>query len=237
MKTIGIIGGMGPEATAALYMHIVGIFQRRFGAKHDADYPPMIICSLPAPDVVKRIEDEHQLVKMLQKAGRNIECAGADFFLIACNTVQKHLDAIAQEVSIPFVNLNEEIAQTAVQRGYKTVGILGTEATVEDGFLEKACRDQGMNVLIPNPIDRRALTRVIMTILSGEPRAEARRIVLAAISDLRRNGADTVVLACTDLRLVVNADESPVPLLDSVDVLAQAAVREACKAKSTPKNE
>jgi aspartate racemase len=227
MKTIGIIGGMGPESTAALYMHIVKVFQRRYGARHDSDYPPMVIYSLPAPDVVEHMEDEELLIEMLEDAAKKLEGAGADFLVIGCNTVQKYLGRVGEVVSIPYLDLNEEVGRVVEERGFKTVGLLGTEATLGNGLMEEACRRHGADVVTPDPLDRRALTRVIMAILSGEPRTDARRIVLAAISDLRRKGADAVVLGCTDLRLVVTADESPVALLDTVDVLAKAAVREA----------
>lgn len=225
MKTIGIIGGMGPEATAALYTQIVRIFQRKFNARHDSDYPPMIIYSLPAPDVVERMEDEKRLVDMLHDSVRKVEKAGADFFLVACNTVQKYLPAMTEAVSIPSLDLNEEIAQAAAERGFKKVCVFGSEATLRDGLLEKACGDKGVNVVIPPPSDRPALTRAIMTILSGGAYTEARKDLLKMISKLRDSDVQAVVLACTDLRLAVGEKDVEFPVVDSVKVLAEAAVR------------
>jgi aspartate racemase len=225
MKTIGIIGGMGPEATAALYTQIIRIFQRRFNARHDSDYPPIIIYSLPAPDVVERNEDEKRLVDMLRDAAQKVEKAGADFFVVACNTVQKYLPAMNEVVSIPSLDLNEEIAQAAAERGYKKVCLFGSEATLREGLLEHACGKKGVNVVIPPPSDRPALTRVIMTILSGCSYTEARKDLQKMISNLRESDVQAVVLACTDLGLAVGEQDVGLPLVDSVEVLAEAAVR------------
>ncbi len=225
MKTIGIIGGMGPEATAAFYMAVVRIFQRRFNACHDADYPPMIIYSLPAPDVVEKMEDEERLVEMLRDAAGKLEKAGADFLVVACNTVQKYLVAIKGVVSIPCLDLNEELARAAAERGYEKVCVFGSEATLRDGLLEKACRAVGVDVVVPPASDRPALTRVIMTILSGCAYTRARKDLIEMISKLRGSGVQAVVLACTDLGLAVGEQDTGLPLVDSVEVLAEAAVR------------
>lgn len=224
MKTIGIIGGMGPEATAALYLEIVHIFQRRFNARYDADYPPMVIYNLPAPDVVEEVGNEGELLRLLIDAARKLEKAGAEFFLLACNTVQKHLPSVAAAVDIPFIDLNVEIASAAKKAGWQRLGILGTEATLSEGHLAEACRQKGVESLLPEPLDRRELTRIIMGILSGNPDSDARRSLLGTIASLEQRGAQAVVLACTDLRLLLQHRPSPIPLLDTVDLLAEAAV-------------
>ncbi len=227
MKTIGIIGGMGPEATAAFYMEIVRIFQRRFNARHDADYPAMIIYSLPAPDVIERMEDEKRLVEMFRDAVKKLEDGGADFFVLACNSVQKYLPVMGRVVSIPYLDLNKELARAVSERGYGEVCILGSEATLQDGLLEQACRDKGVSVVTPSETERATLTRVIMNILSGNAYTEARRDLLKIISKMRSRGIHAVVLACTDLRLVVSEEEAGLPLVDSVEVLAEATVEAA----------
>ena len=227
MKTIGIIGGMGPEATAALYLEIVHIFQRRFNARYDADYPPMVIYNLPAPDVVEGIKHETKLVWMLIDAAKKLEKAGAAFFLLACNTVQKHLPSVADAVDIPFIDLNAEIASAAKKAGWQKLGVLGTEATLSGGHLVEACRQEGIECVLPESLERREITRVIMNILSGDPDSAARPTLLGTFASLEQRGAQAAVLACTDLRLALRHHPSPIPLLDTVDLLAEAAVRQS----------
>ena len=93
-KTVGILGGMGPEATASLYLEIVKIFQKKFNAKYDKDFPPFFIYSSPIPDVVENQFNEEILIKLLQEGAKKIESAGANFMVVACNTVQKYLPKI-----------------------------------------------------------------------------------------------------------------------------------------------
>ncbi len=226
LRTIGILGGMGPEATASIYLRIVRIFQQRFGARLDADFPPMLINSLPVPDVVERVVDESHLVEMLREGARTLESAGADFLLMACNTVQKYLPLAREATELPWIDLMEEIGRTVVERGHGTVGVLGTEATVRQQLIERACAQVGRQVLTPTAEEQAEVTRAILDILSGQrdaPRA-ALRPVLAA---LHGRGAEAIILGCTDLPLVLSSDDAPLPLIDTLEILAEAAVREA----------
>jgi aspartate racemase len=226
LRTIGILGGMGPEATASLYLRIVRIFQQRFGARLDEDFPPMLISSLPVPDVVERVADESRLVERLREGARALESAGADFLLMACNTVQQYLPLVREATALPWIDLMEEIGRTVVDRGHRTVGVLGTEATVRERLIERACAQVGRQVLTPSAEEQTAITGAILDILAGQreaPRAALRPV----LTTLHRRGAEAVILGCTDLPLVLSSDDAPLPLIDTLEILAEAAVREA----------
>src|SRR3989344_7697176 len=123
-KTIGILGGMGAEATVDLYMGIWKYYQDNFGAKYDSDFPPVIIYSVPIPDVVENLENEAKTLQMLQDTAQTLEKAGCDFILIACNSVQFLLSEIRKSVKTPVIGIAQVNAKILKDKGIYKVGIL-----------------------------------------------------------------------------------------------------------------
>lgn len=228
-KTIGILGGMGPRATADLYLAIVALFQQRYGARYDADFPQMLINSIPAPDVVEQFEDEARLVSLLSEGAQTLEQAGADFVAIACNTVHAFHTAIASSVSIPVLDLVAETVAEVHQTGYTTVGLLSTGLTLERGLYRAPCTARGLTLLEPDEPQRQLLTALIMDLLAGRPPETCGDRLMALVEALAARGAEAVILGCTDLTPVIPAAAPPLPLFDTTGVLAQAAVREALR--------
>jgi aspartate racemase len=219
---------MGPKATADLYMAIVELFQQRFGARYDADFPQMIINSVPVPDVVERLEDEARLMAMLQQGVQTLESAGADFVAIACNTVHAFHAAIAPAVSIPVLDLVEETVAEVHKAGHGCVGVLGTGLTIARGVYRGPCERRGVELLEPDEHQQETLTELIMDILAGRHSQHCTARLGAIIGELRDQGAEAVILGCTDLSGV--APEPPsasVPVFDTTRILARAALREA----------
>ncbi len=227
MKTIGIIGGMGPQATADLYMAVVGLFQRRFGARYDADFPPMLIHSVPAPELVERLEDEARLAAMLEAAARGLEAAGAEVLAIACNTAHIVQHRVAAAVGVPVLDLPSEAAAAAAAAGCRTVGLLATGLTLDRGLYRAPCERLGMELIEPDAAQRALLTRAIMAVLGGEELEAPRRDLAALLEELAASGADAALLGCTDLGPLVCGQALALPVLDSTAVLAEALVREA----------
>jgi aspartate racemase len=225
-KRIGILGGMGPKATADLYMAIVALFQERFGARYDADFPQMIVNSVPAPDVVERLEDEARLVAVLQQGARTLEKAGADFVVIACNTVHAFHAAIASAVSIPVLDLVEETVSEVHRAGHQCVGVLGTGLTIGRGIYRRPCEGRGVTLLEPDELQQSALTELIMDILAGRHAQRCTDRLNAFMGAFGDQGAEAVILGCTDLSGVA-PDPPPVAVFDTTLILAAAAVREA----------
>ena len=226
MKTIGILGGMGPVATAELYMGIVEIFQQRFDARYDADYPPMIINSIPAPDVVEKLEDEARTVAMLRDGVRTLEKAGAGFIVIACNTVHQFHRDMADAVTVPVINLLEETAQAVKRAGYTRVGVLGTGLTVRRGLYRLPCETRGIELVEPDDRQQSALTALIMDVLSGRDLDGCRERLDALVRDMKARGSQAVILGCTDLSSLASERRAPIALFDTTRLLAEVAVRE-----------
>jgi aspartate racemase len=229
MRTIGILGGMGPQATADLYLGIVRLFQQRHGARYDADFPQMVLVSLPAPDVVERNEDERRLIGTLRQGARKLAEADADFIVVACNTVHAYYRQLSAAVQIPVLDLIRETAVATQSRGIRRVGVLGTGLTLERRLYQEACAAVGVEALAPPESDQRRLTEIIMQILAGQDLTEARRGLDDIVAGLGGAGAEAVILGCTDLSGVATPRPDGPLLIDTTEVAAEAAVRECLR--------
>lgn len=228
-RTIGIIGGMGPEATADLYLKII----RATPARRDQDHFHVLIDSNPAiPDrtaaIFGRGEDP---VPALQETARNLELAGADFLVMPCNTAHYFYSEIRAAVRIPILHMMRETAAYTVDRwpGLRRVGLLATDGTLKTRLYHQAFAERGVEVLEPAAADQELVMRAIY----GEDGIKAgqhegpRRILLAVAQGLVAAGAEAVVAGCTEIPLVLRDGDLAVPVIDATWILALAAVREA----------
>lgn len=228
-KKIGILGGMGPEATAQTYQEIIRIFQERFGAKYDADFPEIIIVSKPIPDVVERVENEQQTVALLNEGITQLATAGAEFAIIACNTVQRFLPELRKAAQLPILGIAEEVAK---QLQFKTVGLLATEATMNARIFENALEPSGVTVVKPDKKEQTAITRIILNIMNGKKTDADKAMLLMIVDSLKLSGAEAIILGCTDLPLLITQDDVSVPLIDTTKINAEAAVN-YCRSAQT----
>ncbi len=225
-KIVGILGGMGPEATADLYIRIVKTCQKKYGAKFDSDYPQIIINSIPLPDVVEaeKIDD---IRPYLAHGIKTLETAGADFIVIACNTVQFLVPSLRKKASVPIIGIPEETLKTAKFYGFKKIGLLATKNTVKMKAYEKEAEKLGINLLVPNSGQQSIITNVIMNILSGNKLRRDKAAMKQIIKQLESEGVEAIIVGCTDLPLIINNNDSKVLLLDTTEILAQTCIREA----------
>ena len=224
-KTIGILGGMGAEATVDLYMGIWKYYQTNFGAKYDNDFPLVIIYSVPIPDVVESLENEKLTLEMLQSTARTLEKGGVDFIVIACNTVQFLLDKIRQAVTIPVIGIAEVNAKYLQGKGIKRAGILATKATIEKQVYDKALESIGIELIRPSEDNQAIVTEVIMTQLAGKT-TDAETKKLAGVAEkLKSQGAEAVLLACTDLPLVIDQRDTEIPLINCTETYANETAK------------
>ena len=220
MKTVGILGGMGPEATAQLYLEIITIFQQRYNAKYDSDFPEMIILNLPLPDVVEEKGNPDTIIELLQQSVKKLEQAGVDFIAVPCNTAMAFLSEMRKVVSVPFVSIVEETAKVVKRTNFTKVGIVATQMTLRSGIYSQAL---GQLLIEPSVDQKRQITKIIMNILAGEKNDEDKKDLQEIILDLRIRGADAVILGCTELPLLFTSEDT----IDTIKVLAEAVVREA----------
>src|SRR5690606_26760014 len=230
-RSIGILGGMGPEATADLFAKII----RATPARRDQDHIRVVIDSDPRiPDRAAHIwgRGPDPRPHML-RAARHLVDAGADLIVIPCNTAHAFYDDIAAAVPVPVLHIMREVAAwLAVEHpDLRRVGLLATVTTIRLGLYHEALAEMGVEVLVPHEVAQQGVTRAIYGpdgVKAGNHRA-ARERVLAAARDVARRGAQGVILGCTELPLVMGPEDLDVPVIDANDVLARAAVREALR--------
>jgi len=228
-KTIGILGGMGAEATVDLYVGIWKYYQDNFGAKYDNDFPPVIIYSVPIPDVVESLENEKVTLEMLIHTAQILENSGCDFIVIACNTVQFLLEDIKKSVNISVIGIAKVNAEYLKNKEYKKAGILATKVTIDKKVYDKDIAEIGIELIKPTEQDQNIVTKVIMTQLTGRTTKAETEKLTQVINNLKNQGAEAVLLACTDLPLVIKQSDTPVPLINCTEIYANETARLSIK--------
>jgi len=223
-KKIGILGGLSPESTVEYYLYLTRTFTERYG---NYAYPEIIIYSVSfQPYVDWPASGRWDLIGQgLSEAAQKLEAAGADFIIIAANTMHLVIDPIRAAVHIPVLSLLDAVADAVLKRGLSTVGLLGTISTMEKGFYQEALGRRGIHVLTPEPDERRYVSDVIYNeLVAGKLRPEARTRYVEIIQRLSKRGAQGVILGCTEIPLLVSQADAGLPLFDTTRIHAEAAL-------------
>jgi aspartate racemase len=226
-KRIGILGGMSPESTVAYYEYITRTYTERYG---DYGYPEIVIYSVTfQPYVDWPAEGRWNLVaRGLGQAAKRLEAAGADFIVIATNTMHKVYDEVQAAVDVPVLSLLNAVAVAILARQVTTVGLLGTRFTMEQPFYREALQAHGIHVLVPDAEDRAYVNRVIYDeLVAGKILPASRAGFQAVIDRLVSRGAQGIILGCTEIPLLVSETDVGVPLFDTTAIHAEAALRYA----------
>lgn len=221
MKTIGMLGGMGPESTSYTYMRMIRYCQARYGARLDSDFPPIIMYSMPVADVVEEGSDDPEVLASLDDGLGRLVKAGASFSFIACNTMQGFVPALRKKYDL--LSMVDETTREA-SADPRNWAILATPVTVRKGFYQQAFRKAGLTLLEPSASDQKEVTLAIREILAGADMARPRSRLASVVRSLGKEGAEGIVLACTDLPIAIGPADMPMKLLDTADVIAQAGV-------------
>lgn len=229
--TIGVLGGMGPEATARFFDLLI----RLTPAERDQDHLRIMVVNDPKiPDRTDYLKGKGESpVPALLSSARRLESLGCDLISIPCNTAHVFWKEIQQSVQIPVLHIIEETAAGVEAQlrhrppgGHPSrVGLLATEGTVASRLYQEAFEEKGFLPLEPNQGMQAAVSRSIAWIKGNRQREDARRELEEAIREFERDGAEAVVLGCTELGLVCPAGK--VPILDSLSILAEATIRRA----------
>jgi aspartate racemase len=224
MKPVGIIGGVSWESTAEYYRLFNEAIRARVGPEHSAE---LLIYSLDfAP--VARLENEEkweELATLLIAVSRRLESAGAASLLIASNTLHKIAAELQSKLRIPLVHIADAVAVEIGKAGVKTAGLLGTRFVMEQEFFKERLTARGVNTIIPAQPARALVHDIIFNKLAqGEINDHSRHEVLKIIDKLKTAGAEGVVLACTELPLLIRPSDTPVSLFDSMAIHVNEAV-------------
>ena len=231
MKIIGLIGGMSWESTIPYYRQINESIKEHLGGLHSAK---VILYSVDFHEVerLQHVGDWEAAGALLADAARALESAGADFLVLCTNTMHKVAPAIEAAVRIPLFHIADPTADAIKKAGLSIVGLLGTRFTMEQAFYKDRLNQRhGLQVLIPNQQDREIIHRVIYEELCrgkviDESRTEYRRVMAKLIGQ----GAEAIILGCTEISLLVDQGDSSVPLFDTTSIHARTAAEWALSA-------
>ncbi|MCP1460066.1 MULTISPECIES: aspartate/glutamate racemase family protein [Bacillus amyloliquefaciens group] len=232
MKTIGLIGGMSWESSAEYYRIINEEIKKKLGGLHSAK------CLLYSVDF-KEIE-HYQSIGAWDKAGealgqvaRSLEKAGADFIVICTNTMHKVLGYIQEMITIPILHIADATAEQIIRQDIRSVGLLGTKYTMEQDFYKSRIASHDINVIVPDDDERELINNIIYQELClGEIKQSSKNIYKKIINNLVDRGAEGIILGCTEIGLLVKAEDSKVPLFDTTVIHAQKAVNKSLSISS-----
>jgi len=226
MKTIGILGGMSWESSIEYYRLINQMVKQRLGGLHSAKSVMVSVDFAPLESFMSRGEWE-QVGVILVEAARQAELAGADLLLIATNTMHKCYDQVCQAVAIPVLHIADAAGGQIRAAGVSKVGLLGTKYTMEQDFYRARLEDRfGVKVLVPGEADRVVVDRIVFEeLVLGSIRQESKAETIRIIENLVGQGAQGMVLGCTEIPLLIQAQDASVPVFDTTFLHAEAAVR------------
>lgn len=222
-RTIGLIGGMSWESTLPYYRHINEVVRRECGGLHSAR---LLLHSVDFHDieVLQRAGDWEAAGAHLAGAARGLHAGGADFLVLCTNTMHRVADAIEVATPLPLLHIADPTAAALAKLGARKVGLLGTRFTMEQDFYRQRLQRQGLEVIVPDAGAREDVHRIIYEELcQGVLREASRERYRQVIAALVQAGADAIVLGCTEIALLVRAEDASVPLLDTALLHAEAA--------------
>jgi aspartate racemase len=230
-KIIGILGGMGPEATIDFFSRIV----KGTRVKKDQDHLRVLIDNNPKiPNRTLAIQGKGPSpLPLLIKSAKTLERAGADFIAIPCVTAHHYYDPLRKRIQIPILHIVEETVEYVQThlKGIRKIGLLVTTGTFQSGLFQGAFFASLIGIIMPAPdVQRNCVMRAIFGkrgIKAVGPSEESKRLIIEASKGLIEQGAQAIVAGCTEIPLVLKNGDLPVPVVDSVDILARAAIKKA----------
>jgi aspartate racemase len=228
MKTIGLIGGMSWESSIEYYRIINETTKDKLGGLHSAK-SLMITVDFAEIEKLQHENRWDDAAQILIKCAQDLERGGADCIVLCTNTMHKLADQIIASVSIPFLHIADATAKKIVAAGMIKIGLLGTRFTMEHDFYKgRLIRDFGLDVLVPNEKDRNIIHRVIYEeLVQGKIMDGSREEYKRIIESLIAQGAEGIILGCTEIELLVKQQDSRVPLFPTTNIHAIAAVEYA----------
>ncbi|MDM9383042.1 aspartate/glutamate racemase family protein [Chlorogloeopsis sp. ULAP01] len=224
MKTIGLVGGVSWESSAEYYRLINQEVKAKLGVEHSAE---LLMYSLNFHPIIQLEHEERwdDIADLLINVVQKIEQAGADFFLIASNTLHKVASAVQNNVGIPLVHIADATAEKIVESGVSSVGLLGTRFVMEQDFYKERFASYGISVVVPSPESMNYIHHVIYKELClGKIRETSRQKLLSIIDNLQEAGATAIVLGNTELPLLIRPQDTIAKLFDTMLLHVQKAV-------------
>jgi aspartate racemase len=224
MKTIGLVGGTGWISTAEYYRIINEETNRRLGG---LEFARCALYSVNFGDIY-RFEEKHEtegIFSLMLSGAKKLEAVGVDCILLCANTMHMHADRVAKEISVPLIHIAKATGAQIRKKSIKTVGLLGTRPTMELDFYTQKLSEENITALVPEKDERIFIQRTIDNeLLKGVFLSESKKHFLEIIQSLRSQGAEGVVLGCTEIPLLIKQEDVDFPLFNTTVIHSLAAV-------------
>ena len=226
MKTVGIIGGLGPETTSEFYLDIIFSCQRISKKIR----PPIIISSVPLPykieeDLITKNKGSNRYIPFLINEAKRLEKSGANFLVMPCNSLHVFIKEIRNAVKIPVLSIIEETVKFIKEKKFRKVGVLSTSATIQNKLYENAFEKEKISYETPNDFQQAKMGKFIINLVTGKQNNRDREELIQIINSFEKKGVDCVALACTDLQLLIPKHPN-LNIFDTMKIFVDATVKE-----------
>ncbi len=224
MKSVGIIGGLGPETTSEFYLKVIFECQKQ----NTSQRPSVVIASVPLlfeieRDLIASNKGKERFIPYLVNEAKRLEKSDVDFIVMPCNSLHVFIDEIRDSVCVPVLSIVEETIIYLNENDMKNVGLISTSATIANNVYENKLQESNIGFVTPNDLQKAKIDKIIQRLVEGQHLNSDRDIVLEVVEDLVKKEVDGVALACTDLQLLLPSSGN-VHIFDTLDVLATATV-------------
>ncbi|GAA3663458.1 aspartate/glutamate racemase family protein [Nocardioides ginsengisoli] len=222
LRTIGLVGGMSWHSTVTYYRMINEAVATVVGGHASASIALQSVNFAEIRDCQVR-EDWDRAAELLAEAAQRCVAGGAEILAICTNLMHKVAPQVEDAIDVPLLHIGDAVAAQASRNGWRTLGVLATQWVMDESFYESRLKERGIDTVMPDPDARQVVDGIIWDELTqGVVREESRRKYVEVIRDLADRGAQAVVLACTEIGLLIGPDDSPIPIIDSAVAHAEA---------------
>lgn len=214
---IGVLGGIGPEATAEFYSTLIKKLQESGAIKKNTDFPQIIINSIPAPELINEEISERDLEPYITGV-KELDNIGVDFIVIVCNTIHIYYDILHGKIKTPILNLRDYVKDFLRRSGYKCIFLLATPATIRNGLY----KFHGVKCLEPDENEMQKLIRSVFLFNKGKQRMTQIEYVRKIARKYLSLGVDAVLLGCTEFAVMLEGEEFP--KINTIDILVDAVI-------------
>lgn len=226
-KKIGIIGGLSPESTVSYYLNITRKYVEQFG---DYGYPDIIIYSVNLENYhIWRAENQwNKITDDLISVSEKLKSAGADFCIIATNTMHKVFNEVTEKVDVPFIHILNPTIKEIKKAGLKKIGLIGTKFTMTENFYKDELSYNGITTIVPSENQQEIIHTIIEEeLVRGQIKNNSKQIYLDIIANLKELGAEGIILGCTEIPLLISQNDCSIPTFDTAILHSNAALEYA----------
>lgn len=223
-KAIGIIGGMGPEASQHFYELLIHRAQEKYHAAKNEEFPEIYLASIPVPDFITNEKRKKEALKMLISRVAQMDKLLISFFCLACNTGHLLINQLKKATNKSFVSLLEEVPKFLKKKKIKKIGLLATPTTIKTKMYQEPLKAQGIEIIVPKNSDIRILGDIILDTIAGKNSAQNQLSIQKIARRLLDNGAQGILEACTEIPQIF-PKQHLVPVFDTLEILAEAVIK------------